>query len=271
LSSAAWLAIGQATVQADAIITYSNGNNQGTADFSISGNNRVITLTNNFAPASNFQFVQTDVLGGLAFGTSGTAPNLTLVSAFTTSTIWTGDLTTKKSIKEVVSGYTNTNSPGADVGYSWAGSTNSGISASGHGLPFAAFSFGAVNNLTLFNTGKLPSNYPNTNGTQPDGVDFGLMPQNTKNFTHDHFIGQSFIQSSVVLTFGGWNGADLSSINGAEFFWGTSIDGSEPESGFIPNPLSSTPEPTSFLLMGGLLGGLGLFRYCRRERRQLAV
>jgi hypothetical protein len=262
-----WLAIGQGQARSDTMLAFSSGNQQATATFAVSGNNLVVTLSNSFAPSANFKFDEGDVVGGVAFGTKGTAPNLTLVSAMTTSTIWTGNKGTSNSTSEIVSSYTKTTSPGADVGYSWAGTTNSGLSASGHSLPFGGFSFtiNGVNNLKLFNTSfPRPLNYPNANGPQPGAVDFGLMPQNTTNFSYDHFVGLSFIQSSVVLTLGGWNGASLNSISGADFYWGEYTE--VLSSGFVPN---TAPEPSSMLLMAGVFAGLGVVGYRRRIRRAL--
>jgi hypothetical protein len=212
-----------------------------------------VILSNTYSAASNFQFQQTDVLGGLFFKTSS---GITLTKVFDSATVTAGN-------KAVL----GSNSGGqtlsfTDVSYSWAFKNGTEFGSTyNYGLGSVGFNtFGPPD---LFNTNAAPSGYP-TNGNQPDGVDWGLMPLNTTNFSHDHFVGTAFIQSSTTFLLSGWDPSKDTGndITAALFQYGTSTsEFNGPGTPNVPPPPPPpgggvVPAPPSALLLG--IGSLGL-------------
>ena len=182
------------------------------AIFSLTGQNLEITLRNTFSAGSDFEFIQTDVLTGIFFNIDGN-PTLTPVSAALTSgsTILLDgvDITTSETENEPFSE--------GDVGAAWAYKAGAfsglvqtyGIAAAGEDI------FGSNE---LFHPGR---KLTHQQALPPDGVDFGLMPLDTNNFSHDRFDDKPFIQNGVTFKFTDFTGS-LADISNVRFQYGTS-------------------------------------------------
>jgi hypothetical protein len=193
------------------------------ADFSTSGSNLVIQLTNTSAADA---LVPTDILTGLFFNLPGN-PTLTPVSALVAP-------------GSTVVGFTS--SP-TNVGGEWA---YNGSIAGGNPAQQGTSSSG----LTIFGNG----NFNGTNLQGPnsvDGVQFGITSAGDNPLTGNGGLsGNGLIKNSVVLTLSGLPaGFNPSGISNVSFQYGTDL--AEPR---IPG--SSTPVPTPALLPG--LIGLGV-------------
>jgi hypothetical protein len=243
-----------ASVEFDAGTNGMSGNNAGQL--------RVI-LSNTYSAASNFEFQQTDVLGGLFFKTSS---GITLSAVTDSAAVTAGS----QAVQGTTTGVNVL--PFTDVSYSWAykngtefGSTyNNGIGSVG----FNTFGPG-----DLFNTGTPPSGYP-TNGTQPDGVDWGEIPLNTTNFSHDGFIGNGygFVQSSTTFVLNGWDpsqdtGNDITAVL---FQYGTDTsEFSGQGTSDNNNNVGVVPAPPSAILLG--IGAFAIALAGQVRRRFLRV
>jgi hypothetical protein len=223
-----------------------------------------IVLSNTYSAAPNFQFQQTDVLGGLFFhATLSGKGNPSLSKVNDGASVTPGS----SSVQGTSTGETNLGF--TDVSYSWAFANGTEFKKT-YNYGIGSVGFNTFDSNGLFNTGTPPSGYP-TNGTQPDGVDWGLIPLNTTNFTHDSFIanGYGFIQSSATFLLSGWtSGSSIDSVlfqygTDTSEFSGTGTQGPPPG----PGPQQGiAPEPSSAALLA--IGGVGLVFVMVRSRRQ---
>jgi hypothetical protein len=222
------------------------GSHSASAIFSLAGQVLDITLSNTYSAAPNYAFVDTEVLTGLFFDVVG-SPALTKVYAM---------VPTESAIvlngTDITASETSSQPLGTgDISAAWAYKSGTlagvsqryGISASGLNI------FGSAN---LFYPG---GSLPHQQGTAPNGVDYGLMPLSTTNYTHDGFSTKAFIQSSATFEFSGFTGS-LSDIHNVRFQYGTAIDAFS---------LILVPEPSVGALLISLAFPLGL--WLRRRRR----
>lgn len=232
------------------IITFSADNSPGslaaeaTFDNSVSG-----TLTVTLSNVGGDITVPADVLTALFFDLSGT-PDLTKVSAV----VAPGSV-----IIYDTDGNPVTLTAGTSVSGEWAYKSglvgapgNTGISSSGLGLfgPSDRFSTAAADDL------ESPAD--------PDGLQYGLFSANDNPATGNSAVSDggnndAFIKNSVVFTFSTTGTFDLDRISNVSFQYGTAL--TEPNitpPDDIPPPV---PEPSTFLMGGLALAGLGFVRF----------
>lgn len=208
-----------------AIFTGSSGNLAASADVSVVGSSLVIRLTNTSA---SDVMVPADVLTGVFFNVSGTAP------AFTRTSAVLGAGST------VVSGTTD---PLGVVGGEWAYA--SGIAGPG-GRSFGISSAG----LGLFGPSQV---FPGTNlngPTNPNGLQYGILSAGDNVMTgNGGVLGTALIKNEVVFTLGGLpQGFTEDRIRDVYFQYGTATN----EPGFPGVP---APGAAALLAMGsGLVG-----------------
>jgi hypothetical protein len=201
-----------------------------TADFQVVGSNLVITLTNTGAAAS----VPSDVLTGIFFQPVGFGP-LTPVSAL---------LNTGSTVLN-----TATQPAGGNVGGEWAYVASTGTSSTGLGI------FGSPN----FNGSNLQG------PAAVDGLQYGIVNGLASNANSPMFSNQ-LISNSVVFTLSisGTVPSQLyaSNFSGVSFQYGTSLTEPNLTGGCTADctPRQGVPEPSSLLLLGAGLAGLGIWR-----------
>ncbi|MFA6242608.1 MAG: PEP-CTERM sorting domain-containing protein [Candidatus Hydrogenedentales bacterium] len=235
-------AMALAALPASASITYSasgtggESNLSASAEFNISGNNLIITLTNT---ASTPALEPADILMAVFFSVDGN-PTLTQVSAV---------LNAGSSVLYPVSG--NGTSPAGVVGGEWAyaqginapGAADRGIGAAGFGL------FGQAN---------FPGN--NLYGqTGVQGMAYGIVPASGTTGGNSPVTGSNpFIQNSVVFTLSFTGQLNLDDISDVSFQYGTDL--------CEPNlPSTVVPEPASLSLLGIGIALMAMRRVVKRR------
>ena len=216
-----------------------------TANFSLSGSNLTILLTNN-SPADGKQDTPTNTLSGLTFQVQGQSSGLSPTSA--TGTIFQGNLCNP--------GPCNTTNVGGEWGYQLKTTTNE-IASAGY------ITTGAPKNIGNFNGANLD------NPISLDGINFAILSA-----THDPLNGGlavPLVMPSVSLLLGGFS-FTLHDIFNVNFLYGTQpeavIGGSCPPTDPTCNggggPPPPIPEPATLFLLGSALLGFGITR--RRKR-----
>jgi len=226
------LSAGLVAVAAHSALVFSgsSGSLSAQAEFSLSGTNLTVTLTNTSGADA---FAPGDILTGVFFNVAQ-IPALTRTSAISGgNTYLDGALV---------------NGPGTVVGGEWAYlnglsqySANSGISSSGLGI------FGPGNRFPG------PDLAP---PVSPDGVQYGITSAGDNLATENGGIANNEItQNSVTFVLGNFLGS-LADISNVTFQYGTSLTETH-----VPGREQSVPEPGSLALLGvGLLGVAGLTR-----------
>jgi hypothetical protein len=224
----------------------SSGSHAASAIFSLADGVLNITLSNNFSAGANYAFVDTDVLTGVFFDIAG-QPTLMEVSAkvpIGSAVVLNGaDITASETAGQPLGL--------GDVGAAWAYKSGTldgmtqryGISAAGLSI------FGQAD---LFHNG---GSLPHQQGTPPAGVDYGLMPLGTTNFSHAQFSARPFGQGSVTFQLSGFSGS-LSDVRNVRFQYGTAV------SAFS---MVVVPEPSTVVLLAASTVALGLWLGRRRK------
>jgi len=220
-------------------ITFTGGGMNGTsgnalsasAQFDLSGTTLTITLTDT-ATSANAQYLPSDILTAVYFGTTSLAALTPGTASLDGSTIISTDLTDVGSNWEFLGGFTPVR-----------GLVN-GISASG---------------LSLFGQG----NFNNCTGSTCDnlgGINWGLVPSffPPSQGINGGVGGRTLVDDRVQFTLNTMPGFSLASIDSVQFQWGTSNDE------FSAAGLTSAPEPSTLVLVGG---GIGLAAFWRRKRQ----
>ena len=201
------------------------------AQFDLSGSTLTITLTDT-ATSANAQYLPSDILTAVYFGTTSLAALTPGTASLDGSTIISTDLTDVGSNWEFLGGFTPVR-----------GLVN-GISASG----LSVFGQGNFNNCTSstcenlggINWGLVPSFFPPS-----QGINGGVS-------------GRTLVDDRVQFTLNTMPGFSLASIDSVQFQWGTSNDE------FSATGMTSAPEPSTLVLVGG---GIGLAAFWRRKRQ----
>jgi MYXO-CTERM domain-containing protein len=229
-------ALGSASGRASVIWEGSSGGLSARAEFSLSGGDLVVTLTNT---GTGDVLLPVDVLTAILFDVSGSSVSLTRTSAV---------LGPGSSVF-----YDSEGQPaGGVVGGEWA--YQSGLSGAPGGRSYGISSSG----LGLFGPGDRfpgPDLAPPTN---PDGLQYGILSASDDTSTGNSGILNSdgLIKNAVVFTLGGaGTDFDLHRITNVFFLYGTAIG----EGGYEGHEV---PAPGAFALLG--LGGL----LCMRRRRR---
>lgn len=229
--------------QAAITITGSDSTRSASATFDIVGGNLVVTLANTQSLPSSTKFVQTDVLAALFFDISGN-PTLSKISA---------NVDTSKILLNGTD-ITATETTSGDVGPEWAYKSGAlpGVTQQ-YGISAVGFSiFGPPDTFE-------PGNLPHSQGNGPDGIDYGLMPLGTTNFTHANFSTIPFIQNSVTITLNTLPvDFSLESISNVRFQYGTDLE--EPH--FNGEPI---PEAASMVIWAILAGVVGIAIHSKRR------
>lgn len=224
-------AMSLSTASASVLWTGSAGNLAAQAEFSVSGNNLVINLTNS---STTLVAVPADVLTGLYFDIRGTPFALSPASAFLSP----GSI--------VMNGTSTITTPGGDVGgafaYKHAPAGLGGITsvAQQHGIGSAG--------LGLFGPAEVFPG-PNVDGDPGvDGLDYGLVTANHLGTNGNTPVRtRNLIKNSVTLTLAGLPAEfDLNRIGNVTFQYGTSL--TEPQ---VPG--TPTPGTTALMALGGLV------------------
>ena len=208
------------------------------AQFDLSGSTLTVTLTNT-STSANAKYVPSDVLMAVYFGTTSLA-----------------SLTPKTASLD---GSSVINSDGSDVGANWEflggfspvrglvnGISASGLSVFGNGNFNGCAATSTCQNLGGINWGLVPSFFP-----PPQGINGG-------------FSGRPLVDDRLQFTLNTMPGFTLSSINNVQFQWGTS------DTEFSATGFGTTPEPSTFILVGGGLALAGFLRFRTRTSRRTA-
>jgi MYXO-CTERM domain-containing protein len=231
------LAAGAMVSAADASVIWmgSGGSLAAQAEFSLSGSDLVVTLTNTSLADV---MVPSDVLTAMFFDISGSAVALTRTS---------GLLAPGSSVF-----YDPDGQPaGGVVGGEWA--YRGGMTGAPGNRAYGISSTG----INLFGPGDLFPGPDLCPPITPDGLQYGILSAGDNTATGNSAILNSggLIKNSVIFTLGGAGANfDLSRINNVLFFYGTS-----PGEGSLPG--QQTPAPGALALIG--LGGA----LCLRRRR----
>lgn len=213
-----------------------------------------ITLTNTstFDPTSGNKLVPSDLLTAVFFDMTGTSVpgSSNFLSAIAETVV------KKTSSGSSSSSDVNVKYPGQNGGWRYANN----VSNSGSGAPSQKYGFGTA--------GFNPSIFGGGGGGQQ--LDFGIVNDNYNPATDgNNGIGTNkLIKNSVTFTLSGLsaNFNPLTAIKNVRFQYGTGLSEAHFDGTKQVNP-SSTPEPSSFALMG--LGSIGLF-WASRRRKNLA-
>src|SRR4029077_12568882 len=202
------------------------------AQFDLSGSTLTVTLTNT-STSANAQYVPSDVLMAVYFGTTSLASLTPNTASLDGSTLISWD--------------------GSDVGANWeflGGFTSvpglvNGISASG----LSVFSHGNFNNCAATSTCQ-----------NLGGINWGLVPSffPPQQGINGGFTGRTTVDARLQFTLNTMPGFTLSSIDSVRFQWGTS------DSEFSATGFGTVPEPSTFILVGG---GLALAAFRRFRTR----
>ena len=208
------------------------------AQFDLTGSTLTVTLTNT-STSANAKYVPSDVLMAVYFGTTSLA-----------------GLTPKTASLD---GSAIINPDGSDVGANWEvlggfsavrglvnGISASGLSAFGQGNFNNCAASSTCQNLGGINWGLVPSFFP-----PPQGVNGG-------------FSGRALVDDRLQFTLNTMPGFTLSSINSVQFQWGTS------DTEFSATGFGTTPEPSTFILVGGGLALAAFLRFRTRTSRRVA-
>ena len=208
-----------------------SGNNlAASAQFDLSGTTLTVTLTDT-ATSANAQYVPSDILTAVYFGTASLAALTPRTASLDGSTIISTDLTDVGSNWEFLGGFT-------PVRGLVNGISASGLSVFGQGNFNNCGASSPCNNLGGINWGLVPSFFPPS-----QGINGGVS-------------GTTLVDDRVQFTLNTMPGFSLASINSVQFQWGTS----DPE--FSVTGFTSAPEPSTLLLVGG---GIGLAAFWRRK------
>ena len=205
------LALFAGTANASVLVSGTNGNRAAEAEFSVSGTNLVIRLSN----SSTFDsMVPSDVLTSVFWDISGSPIALTRVSVVLGNT-------------STIVGSSGTD-PGNVVGGEWAYNYNGATFPGGrdYGVSVSGFNdFGPGD--------RFPGN--NLEGpTSPDGMQYGLLSSGDNvGMMNGGMAGNTFIKHEVVITMGGLPANfDLGRVNNVWFQYSTDYS----ENGFVPTP-----------------------------------
>ena len=246
--------ISQAVISPPSFFTFSSGTRAASADFSQSGGNLVVTLTNTFA---GDVLVPTDVLTAVFFDISG-SPALTPVSA----TVAGGS-----SVVYTTNCDVNPCAGATNVGGEWG--FGSGLAP--QGPVTGAYGLSSTGARTGLGAPNFPTGLDYQSPASLDGLQFGITSAGDNLATGNAGVTNSaLIKNSVVFTLSGL-GAGPYAISNVFFLYGTSIGGEDACPGGTcgggggGNPI---PEP-GYLLTLALLGVPVVLRY--RKTRQLSA
>jgi len=222
LFSARFVAIAAGTMAfagyaaAGVIWSGTSGNLAASAEFSVVGDILSVRLSNT---STHDVLVPADVLTGVFFGVSGTAPTFTRLSAV------------------VPSGHTvlfGTTNPGGVVSGEWGYVT--GKAGAPGGLHYGISAAG----LGLFGPGDIFPGGTNLQGpVNLNGLEYGITSAGDNPATGNTPVTgtQALIKSAVVFTFSGATGFDTNRVNGVIFQYGTALyEPSYPGSSNVPAP-----------------------------------
>jgi hypothetical protein len=221
------LVLAQSALAGPVSFGFSSGTRSATVEFSSSGSDLFVTLTN----TSPFDaLVPTDILTAVFFELDGN-PALTRVSAFVplSSSVLVGNSGANVTPGDRVVGgewsYLNSISDPANH--------NQGISSTGVGT------FGPGN--------RFPG--ANLQGpTSPNGVQYGITSAGDNFLTGNGGLsGEHLILNSVVFKLSGFSGEPNAVITAARFLYGTSLDEPQFEGTLVPVP-PLVPEPSTYLM-----------------------
>ncbi|MBL0870060.1 MAG: PEP-CTERM sorting domain-containing protein [Phycisphaerales bacterium] len=199
------------------------GGRAASVEFSTSGNNLVVRLTNTSliditAPAQ--------VLTGVYFNISGGSISLSRVSALLAAG------------SSVVG---DTQPAGGVVGGEWA--YRGGISIAGASYGISSVGLGVFGGGDLFPGPDLDS------PTSPNGVNYGITTNNDNFSNNNGGASVPLIRNSVVFTLSGLpTGFDLGRISGVVVQYGSALDEPQDTTTLVP-----TPGALALLSMGGLV------------------
>ncbi len=210
-----------------------SGNNlAASAQFDLSGTTLTITLTDT-ATSANAQYVPSDILTAVYFGTTSLAALTPGTASLDGSTIISSDLTDVGSNWEFLGGFT-------PVRGLMNGISASGLSVFGQGN-FNNCTSSTCKNLGGINWGLVPSFFPPS-----QGINGGVS-------------GTTLVDDRVQFTLNTMPGFSLASIDSVQFQWGTSNDE------FSARGMTSAPEPSTLIPVAG---GIGLAAFWRRKRQK---
>lgn len=224
--------------------TGSSGSLAASATFVISGNDLIITLTNtaSYNHAADGDLAAGSVLSGIFWDLTG-SPTLTPVSA----TIPTGSILLQSGQCDVGPCSSSTTNVGGEFVY--------GTSSSG--FPNSAFYGAASSGYISGSSGNF--NGPNLdNPNAPDGINFGLVPSGFNAGDGNGGLDtEPLIRNAVQLVLSGVSGLSTDAISNVSFQYGTALTDANVPGGPLVPP-QSIPEPTTLLLFGAGLLGIGL-------------
>jgi hypothetical protein len=238
----ALLAIAPPALATPISYSFSNGTRSAQVDFSRSGSDLIVTLTNTSMADA---MVPTDILTAVFFQVDGN-PLLTRTSALVPlgSSVLVGNSGANVTPGDRVVGgewsYIN--------GISDPPAHNGGISSTGVGT------FGPGN---VFPGANLQG------PASPDGVQYGITSLGDNLLTGNGGLsGQHLIKNAMVFTLSGFADEPSAKITAARFLYGTSLE--EPQ--FQGTAVTIVPEPSAIVLAAVGLASLGFIRLRKRSR-----
>lgn len=233
--------------------TGASGSLAASATFEISGNDLIITLTNtaSYNNATDGDLAPGSTLTGIFWDLTG-SPSLTPVSA----TIPTGSILLQSDQCDVGPCSSSTTNVGGEFIFgtssSFDPSTGTPPSAT-YGVASSGYISGSIGNF----------GGPNLDDPDaPDGINFGIVPSgfnagDGNGNTNSAMNSNPLIRDSIELVLSGVNGLSTDAISNVSFQYGTAFSEANVPSDPLEPP-QSIPEPTTLLLFGAGLLGVGL-------------